>query len=153
MLALLLAALAVLFFAGFIKYTVTIHQRWAEDEAERMGLDARSRGTQTELRGTRQGVALRLVLQGRRVLEGEAMLVSAPDASTDAPSFETFEQAKACFGSAHFKPNGVWADFPRSQPNEPPDGYVDALVTAALFAGSRTPEELFELELRAGAAS
>jgi hypothetical protein len=150
MLALLLLALAVLFFAAFLKYTVTIHQGWAEQEGERMGLRAESRGTQTVLRGMRDGASLRLVLQGRRVLEGEATFVHPPAGLTSQPtidpSIEAFDRAKALFGSAHFKRDGVWADFPRSEPGEAPDRYADALAVAVAFAASRTPEELFELE-------
>ncbi len=142
MFTVLMVALGALFFAAFVKYTVLVHQGWAEEEGERLGFEAESRGIGTILRGTHDGVPLWLALSGRRVTEGEARL--RPGLSD--PSAEAFLAAKALFGSAHFKSNAVWADFPRSKPDEDPERYADALALVASFASRRTPEELYRIE-------
>ena len=142
MFKLLMIALAALFLAGFVKYTVLVHQAWAEEEGERLGFEAVSRGIGTILRGAYHGVPLWLALSGRRVTEGEAKL--RPGLTDPTP--QAFLAAKALFGSAHFKSNAVWADFPRSKPDEDPELYAEALAVVASFASKRTPEELYRIE-------
>jgi len=142
MFTLLMVALGALFLAGFIKYTVLVHQAWAEQEGEELGFESENRGIGTILRGTHAGVPLWLALSGRRVTEGEARL--RPGLADPSP--EEFFAAKAIFGSAHFKSNAVWADFPRSKPDEDPKRYADALALVASFASRRTPEELYRIE-------
>lgn len=142
MFTLLMIALGALFLAGFVKYTVVIHQAWAEEEGELLGLQAESRGIGTILRGVYRGVPLSLALSGRRVTEGEAKLRRG----LEEPTREEFLQAKALFGSTHFKHDAVWAEFPRSTPGEPLARYADALVVAASFASTRSPEELYRVE-------
>ncbi|MCB9597670.1 MAG: hypothetical protein H6719_33445 [Sandaracinaceae bacterium] len=142
MFTLLMVALGALFLAGFVKYTVFVHQAWAEGEGERLGLDAEGRGIGTILRGRHRGVPIWLAMSGRRVTEGEAKLT----AGVETPTRAEFTEAQALFGSAHYKPGAVWADFPRSKPGEPPERYADALVIVAAFAATRSLEELSRIE-------
>jgi len=139
---LLFVCVAALVIVGFYRYTVGIHRAWAEEEAERVGLDAESRGIGTIARGTYRGVHVWLALSGRRVTEGEAKLVDA----AEPPTVEEFRDAKALFGGTHFKRDAVWAEFPRSKPNDPIERYADALVVVATFAARRSPEELYRLD-------
>jgi hypothetical protein len=139
MFTLLMMALGALFVWGFFKYTIGIHQAWAEAEGEALGLDAESRGYGTILRGEHRGVPLWLAVSGRRVTEGEAKL--RPGGTE--PSEEEFREAKALFGNAHFQRGAVWADFPRSKPGESPERYADALALAASFAATRSLEQLY----------
>ena len=142
MFTLLMVCLAALFLAGFVKYTVLIHQAWAEEEGEELGLTAHSRGIGTTLQGSHRGIPVMLALSGRRVTEGEAKLRRG----VFEPTIEEFFAAKKLFGSTHFKSDGVWADFPRSKAGDPPERYADALVTVAAFASTRTLEEIFQIE-------
>lgn len=142
MFTLLMVSVGVALFAGFVKYTVVIHQAWAEGEGEALGLDWESRGFGTILRGPYKDVPLMLALSGRRVTEGEAKLVHG----ALAPTVEEFLAAKELFGSTHFKANAVWAEFPRSKPGELPERYADALVTVAAFASTHSLEEIFQIE-------
>jgi hypothetical protein len=135
-------ALGALFLAGFYKYTVAVHQAWAEAEGEALGLDAESRGVGTILRGAHRGVPLWMALSGRRVTEGEAQLV----VGGEPPNPDAYREARALFGSVHFKGASIWADFPRSKPGEDPARYADALSVAARFAALRTPESLYRFE-------
>ena len=137
-----MVSVGVALFAGFVKYTVVIHQAWAEGEGEALGLDWESRGFGTILRGPYRGVPLMLALSGRRVTEGEARRVHG----LATPTEQEFLAAKALFGSTHFKADAVWAEFPRSTPGEPPERYADALVTVAAFAAAHSLDEIFELE-------
>lgn len=135
-------ALAALLLAGLYKYTVVIHQAWAEAEGEALGLEAESRGIGTILRGVHDGVPLWIALSGRRVTEGEARLrPGLPE-----PSEADYRAARALFGTVHFKGPSVWADFPRSKPADPPERYADALAVAARFAAARTIEQLYRFE-------
>ncbi|HHH30363.1 MAG TPA: hypothetical protein ENK57_18755, partial [Polyangiaceae bacterium] len=144
MFKLLMVALGALFIAGFVKYTVLIHQAWAEEEGERLGLDAISRGIGTMLRGHYRRVPLWLALSGRRVTEGEAKLRPGLDRAT----VQEFVDAKALFGNVHFKRDAVWANFPRSKPDDDPEPYAAALVTVARFASTRSLEQIYEIEER-----
>lgn len=142
MFSLLMVALGALFIAGFVKYTVWIHQAWAEGEGDRLGLESESRGLGTILRGRHDGVALWLALSGRRVTEGEARL---PTGATP-PTVEEFRGAKRAFGSTHFKQGSVWAEFPRSKPGDDPEPYLTALTVAARFAATRSLEEVYRID-------
>lgn len=142
MFTLLMISLGGLFLAGFVKYTVVIHQAWAEEEGEELGLDAESRGIGTILRGLHRGIPLMLALSGRRVTEGEAKLRRG----VFEPTLEEFRAAKELFGNTHFKADGVWADFPRSKAGEDLERYADALVTVAAFASTRSLEEMFLID-------
>lgn len=142
MFTLLMMALGALFVWGFFKYTIGIHQAWAEAEAEALGLDAESRGYGTIMRGEHRGVPLWLAVSGRRVTEGEAKLrPGGPE-----PTEEERREAEALFGNVHFQRGALWADFPRSKAGEPPGRYADALAIAAWFAATRSPEELYRAE-------
>ena len=122
--------------------STTIHQAWAEEEGEALGLDALSRGFGTVLRGQHRRIPLMLAISGRRVTEGEAKL--RPGVLD--PTLAEFRAAKALFGTTHFKSDGVLADFLRSRPGEPPQRYADALVIVAAFAASRTLDEIMRIE-------
>jgi len=143
MFTLLMVALAALFIAGFVKYTVVIHQAWAEEEGERLGLDSVSRGIGTVLRGTYGGVPIWLAMSGRRVTEGEAKL----QPGLADPSEDEFLAAKKLFGTTHFKADAVWADFPRSKPGDDPEQYADALILVASFASKRSLEDLYRFDI------
>ncbi|MEZ4335448.1 MAG: hypothetical protein R3B82_02375 [Sandaracinaceae bacterium] len=142
MFTLLMVALGALFLAGFVKYTVFVHQAWAEGEGERLGFDAESRGIGTILRGVHRGVPLWLAVSGRRVGEGEAKLI----AGSPEPTVEEFRAATKLFGSSHFKRDAVWAEFPRAQAGDPPDRYADALAVAAAFAAHHSLDEIYRLD-------
>lgn len=137
-----MVALGALFIAGFVKYTVVIHQAWAEGEGERLGLEAESRGIGTILRGVHRGVPLWLAVSGRRVGEGEAKLT----AGAIEPTVEEFREATKLFGSSHFKRDAVWAEFPRAQPGDAPDRYADALAVAAAFAAHHSLDEIYRID-------